>query len=79
MRIAGLTDRRISLNVLDDAGIRKIHAATLQVLEEVGIRFPLPKALDLFEAHGARVDRGTGIVRIPGRVLEQALAKAPPA
>jgi len=79
MRIAGLTDRRISLNVLDDADIRKIHAATVQVLEEVGVRFPLPKALDLFEAHGARVDRGTGIVRIPGRVLEQALATAPPA
>jgi trimethylamine--corrinoid protein Co-methyltransferase len=77
--VVGLTDRRLSLNVLDEAAIKRIHETTLQVLEEVGVRFPSPKALDLFEANGARVDRASGIVKIRGKVLAEALSTAPPA
>ena len=38
---------------------------------------PLPEALDILEAHGATVDRATSIAKIPGHVVEAALAKAP--
>lgn len=79
MRLETIDDRRISLNVLDDDAVKRIHAATLETLESVGVRFPLPRALDILEAHGARVDRASAVARIPAPVLLKALAEAPPA
>jgi len=49
------------------------------VIGTVGVRFPSEKALDLWEAHGARVDRRTMVVRVPGHRIEEALRAAPPA
>ncbi len=34
--------------------------------------------MDIWEAHGAKVDMGTMVVRAPGRLIEQALESAPP-
>jgi trimethylamine--corrinoid protein Co-methyltransferase len=55
-----------------------VHTATLDIIESVGVRFPSAHALDILAAHGAQVDRATSIARIPGHVIEAALAKAPP-
>lgn len=74
---AGATTRP-RLEILSPAAIRRIHEATLEVIETVGVRFPSPKALDLWAAHGATVDRETSIVRVPGHVIEAALRTAPP-
>lgn len=79
MPIAAIQDPRLSLNLLTDEDVRRIHTATLDVIESVGVRFPSARALDLLEAHGATVDRATQIARIPGHVIEEALAKAPSA
>lgn len=44
------------LTLLDDAEIRKIHSAAMEILEKTGIEFQLEKAVALFKRHGFRVD-----------------------
>jgi trimethylamine:corrinoid methyltransferase-like protein len=66
------------LEILSAAEIRRVHEATLEVIERVGVRFPSPRALDIWAAHGASVDRDTSIVRVPGHIIEAALRTAPP-
>jgi trimethylamine--corrinoid protein Co-methyltransferase len=69
----------LGLSVLTDEDVRRIHAATLEIIETVGVRFPSPAALDIWAAHGATVDRATSIVRAPGALVEEAMRTAPPA
>jgi trimethylamine--corrinoid protein Co-methyltransferase len=66
------------MEVLSDGDVRRIHQATLEVIETVGVRFPSEWALDILEKAGAMVDRESQIARLPGQVVEEALAKAPP-
>jgi trimethylamine--corrinoid protein Co-methyltransferase len=77
-KINSITNPRLSLDILSKDDVLKIHTATLDVIESVGVRFPSTKALDIFEAHGATVDRETMIAKVPGRVIEDALKTAPP-
>lgn len=77
-RIKAITQSRLHLNVLSPKDIRKIHQATLEVIETVGVRFPSEKALQIWEEHGARVDRKLKIVRVPGDMIEKAIRSAPP-
>ncbi len=78
MTIKSITNPKISLNILTDDEVRQIHTATLDVIENVGVRFPSPQALDILEAHGATIDRVKMVARIPGHTIEEYLAKAPP-
>ena len=78
-KIKSITNPRLSLNVLSPEEVRRIHTATLDVIEQVGVRFPSPRALDIWEAHGATVDRDTMVVKAPGHLIEEALKQAPPA
>lgn len=75
--IQSITDPKLSVNVLNEAEILKIHTATLDVIESVGVKFPSKKALDILENHGASVDRETMVARIPGRIVEEFMALAP--
>jgi len=68
----------LTLGILDDEAVRRIHTTTLEVIESVGVRFPSEQALDIWEAHGASVDRESQIVRAPGHLIEEALRQAPP-
>lgn len=65
--------------VLSPDDVRRIHTATLDLIESTGVRFPSPRALDIWAAHGATVDRATSIVRASGQLIEDALRHAPPA
>ncbi len=76
-KIKSITNPALSLNILSPEDVRRIHTATLDVIENVGVRFPSQKALDIWEAHGARVDRDTSIVKAPAALIEQALKHAP--
>jgi trimethylamine--corrinoid protein Co-methyltransferase len=78
-KITSITHPRLSLNVLSPEDVRRIHTATLDIIESVGVKFPSHKALDIWQAHGATVDRETQIVKVPGHVVEKALKLAPPA
>lgn len=68
----------MDLNILSKKEIERIHRATLETIESVGVKFPSSKALDIWEAHGANVDRETAVVKMPAHVVEDALKKAPP-
>ncbi len=44
------------LEFLSASDLEAIHDATMNILQDVGIRFPHPEALDLFKKHGYRVE-----------------------
>jgi trimethylamine--corrinoid protein Co-methyltransferase len=77
-RLESISNPRLRLEVLTDRDVERIHAATLDLIASTGVRFPLPRALDIWEAHGASVDRETMIVKAPGHIIEEALELAPP-
>ncbi len=57
--------------------IEAIHAASLRVLEEVGVVFPDREARELLAAAGADVHADSGLVKFPARLVEEALTSAP--
>lgn len=62
---------------LDDQQLDLLQEATLQVLENVGVKFPLDKALRLFADHGAEVDFESKIVKIPRDLVHKAMSAVP--
>jgi len=70
---------KLSLNLFSPEDIQRLHEATLDVIETVGIRFPSLRAQEIWASHGAQVDAKTGIVKVPAHLIESALKKAPPA
>jgi trimethylamine--corrinoid protein Co-methyltransferase len=64
------------VRILTDAQLATLKAATLTVLDEVGVHVPSARARTLLGDHGARVAAG-GVVRIPPDLVERALATAP--
>ena len=77
-RTKSITHPRLSLTVLSPEDVSKIHEATLEIIETIGVKFPLGRALDIWQAHGARVDRTSAVVQVPRCVIETALRQAPP-
>ena len=65
------------LEVLSPAEVQRIHAASMTILETVGIRVDYQAARELFRRAGADVDEATHSVRIPERLVHQATAQAP--
>jgi trimethylamine--corrinoid protein Co-methyltransferase len=57
--------------------IEAIHDASLTVLEEVGVVFPDREARELLAGAGADVHPDSGLVKIPRRLVEDALTSAP--
>jgi trimethylamine--corrinoid protein Co-methyltransferase len=68
---------KIGFEVLTPDEVRRIHEATLEVVETVGVRFPSERALDVWVAHGATVDRETQVVMAPRGLVMEALSHAP--
>jgi trimethylamine--corrinoid protein Co-methyltransferase len=60
-----------------DEQLDDLQEATLRVLDEVGVRFPSPKALAVFSDHGARVDYSTQVVRLPPDLVLKAMSTVP--
>lgn len=54
-----------------------VHEQTVRVLEEVGIGFNTPAAIDLLEEAGAPVDHACLTARLPWELVERCLATAP--
>lgn len=63
------------LRVINDDQIAQLHMATLEVLENVGVKITFPPALEMLSGAGARVvgDR----VYMPSWLVEDAIRKAP--
>lgn len=64
-------------NVLSQPQLDSLKAGTLHLLEDVGVRFPSQKALEIFADHGAKVNWDSKIVCISPDLVEKALSTAP--
>lgn len=76
--IKAVENPKLSLNMFSPEDLQRLHAATLDVIENAGIRFPSRRAQEIWASHGAQVDAKTGIVKAPAHLIESALKKAPP-
>lgn len=61
---------------LSESDIRRIHAASLEVLERTGIEVLPSEAREIFAQAGASVDEPGNRVHIPRSMVEDAIAKA---
>jgi len=69
--------RGSQLEFLTNDELYEIHMATMEVLEEVGVKFLSEEALQLLADAGAYVDFKNQTVRIPEYLVREALKKAP--
>src|SRR5512143_1964192 len=77
--IKSISNPKLRLEILTPEEVRTIHDATLWIIEKVGVRFPSEHSLDIWEQHGAQVDRQTKIVKAKAELIESALKTCPPA
>ncbi len=64
-----------SLNLFNESNLEQIHLATLEVLEDVGIKTDCQEALAVYQQAGARVEGD--VVHIPPYLVEEAIRVAP--
>lgn len=62
---------------LTESEVRRVHEASLEILEQVGLLVRNARAREIFARHGCRVEAGSEIVRFPRAVVEQARASIP--
>ena len=68
---------RLHWDVLSGSDLERIHEATLDILENVGIRFPSARALDILERNGCTIDRSSEVARLPRKVVMEAVGRVP--
>lgn len=64
-----------TMKILNEDQLSAIHTAALDVLEKTGVIIKHPKALELLDGAGCKVDGGR--VRIPSALVEKAISTAP--
>ena len=65
------------MDVFSADEIAEIHATSLRILEELGMKVLLPEARTIYAQAGARVDDSSEMVYIGRELVEAALASAP--
>jgi trimethylamine--corrinoid protein Co-methyltransferase len=68
---------RLTVSFLDETDRETLHEQTLTVLEEVGVAYNTPAAMDLLEGTGAVLDSERLTARLPRELVERCLATAP--
>jgi len=68
---------RLRLSFLSEADRETLNEQTLAVLQEVGVAYNTPMAMDLLEGTGAVLDRERLAARLPRELVERCLATAP--
>lgn len=73
------TTAGLGLSAFSKDELDSIHYATLQILQDTGIKVANEEALEIFHGGGASIERfeGYGIVRIPSYVVEECAFWAP--
>jgi trimethylamine--corrinoid protein Co-methyltransferase len=66
----------IILPRLTEDQCRRIHGASLEILERVGVRLDLQEAIDLLQKAGAKADEDN-LIHVPSSLVERALATVP--
>jgi trimethylamine---corrinoid protein Co-methyltransferase len=64
--------------VITTEQIERIHQASLEILENVGLLVRNEKARQVFKDHGCIVETGTELVKFPSRVVEEFRVAFPP-
>ncbi|MBW2543430.1 MAG: trimethylamine methyltransferase family protein [Deltaproteobacteria bacterium] len=67
----------LSFQVFTEDELNDIHLATLDVLENTGLRFDDEEALEVLDGGGAMIDRESRVAKFPSRVVEDAIESAP--
>ncbi len=67
--------KRVGLQNLTADQLKQLHIATLNILEQVGVKVCEPQALELLSDAGAIIDKD--LVKIPPWMIQQALQTAP--
>jgi trimethylamine--corrinoid protein Co-methyltransferase len=67
----------LRFHVLEPDAVAQIHELSLRVLSQTGIEIHYPAARQLLQDHGAVVDEGRQLVRIPASLVEGSLKSAP--
>lgn len=62
-----------------DEDAHRIHAVSLSLLKDVGVKVLSKRALKILENAGAYVDHDKQVAKIPSHIVEEALRKAPKA
>lgn len=66
----------IRVEVLSPAELRRIHDASLRILERTGVKVHHDECLELLEAAGASVDRDSGVAHLPEKLVLESIARA---
>jgi trimethylamine--corrinoid protein Co-methyltransferase len=77
-KIKSISDPRLNLGILSASDVQLIHEATLEIIENTGVRFPSERALKIWEEHGAKVDHENMVVKAPKELIENAIKLCPP-
>ena len=70
---------RNRLEILSRDEVSRIHEASLSILENTGVKFWEPKAIELLRMSGASVDSKRSVVRFPRDLVMRSVKKAPSA
>jgi len=68
---------KLTAQVLSRDEQERIHAESLRILAEVGVKFLGERALPILKKNGAKVDEERRVVRIPPEMVAEALRTAP--
>ena len=63
------------MHILAEADKSKIHAASIDILSDIGVKFYEPEAVEIFKQHGFRIEGET--VYFKERLIQEALSTAP--
>ncbi len=66
-----------SAQLLSEEERERIHRESLKILQDVGVKFHSPIALNVLKRNGAKIDMDSGIAKIPEDMVNAALKSAP--
>src|SRR5689334_5220089 len=64
--------------LLTDEQVKRVHEASLEILESVGLLVRNDRARDVFSKHGATVDNESHNVKLPSKLVEEMRKLVPP-
>src|SRR3972149_11429759 len=67
-----------TIEVLTEDQLERVHAATLRVLEQVGLQVRSERVLRELAGAGAEVDEATMRARFPSAMVDECMAILPP-
>jgi hypothetical protein len=62
---------RYSARLLSEEERASAHQESLKILRQFGVKLHSPRALELLETNGAKIDRDSGAARIPEEMLPE--------